>query len=314
MDKEIAVSVIVATYNPQYGKLLQTLESIIAQENITVEIVVTDDGSKENHFDKMKAFFKNNKFSNYKLCSLDVNGGTVKNVYSGLKACSGEYVKVISPGDILTRKNTLYDWVQFMADTKTDISYGKAYYYNKDDEGIKYLKVLCHPQKTDIYVKRDFLAVKNYYLLANDIVNGATVLCRRVIFEKYLQMLVGKVIYAEDNAYRIMVADGIVPSFFDENVIFYEYGTGISTNVNRKWAELLKKDWLAADEEILPFIDNDAFRKKFKIVNSLKKNKSIYNKLKALLCIKERLSIRFSSPKYTDIYEGDGCSLIDILL
>ena len=48
------VSVIVLTYNPDREKLFATLNSIIIQENIDIEIIVSDDGSMHTYFSDIK--------------------------------------------------------------------------------------------------------------------------------------------------------------------------------------------------------------------------------------------------------------------
>ena len=47
---DFSVSVILCTYNPDWRKLKATLLSAAMQENIDFEIVLTDDGSGEDHF------------------------------------------------------------------------------------------------------------------------------------------------------------------------------------------------------------------------------------------------------------------------
>jgi len=312
MDKKIVVSVLVATYNPDFMKLKQTIISILKQENVAYEIVVTDDGSRENYFDKLKCLLSDNQFTNFKLHSCGSNVGTVENICAGLEFCEGKFIKIISPGDFFSTRSTLCKWVTHMKEEGSEMSFGKAYYYSKNGTDVNLIKTLCHPQVTEIYKIRNQNTVKAYYLLANDIVNGATVMCRRNVFEKYIQLLLGKVVYAEDNAYRIMVADGIVPSFFDNNVIFYEFGSGISTQKNNKWSELLKKDWLATDDLIMPLFDIK-FKRKFLIANELKKNANFHNKIKALFCISQRMKIRLSASKYTNTIIDDNSLLSEIL-
>ena len=49
MNKVIDMSVIVVTYNSEWEKIKITLNSILRQKNISLQIIVADDGS-ENIF------------------------------------------------------------------------------------------------------------------------------------------------------------------------------------------------------------------------------------------------------------------------
>ena len=47
-------TVLIVTYHPDWKKLLVTLDSVMAQPFKDYEIVVSDDGSEENCFDKIE--------------------------------------------------------------------------------------------------------------------------------------------------------------------------------------------------------------------------------------------------------------------
>ena len=58
MDKNsVEVSVLVLTYNSNLDKLIDTVKSVIDQRGVSLEIVISDDGSKVKHFDELKDFF-----------------------------------------------------------------------------------------------------------------------------------------------------------------------------------------------------------------------------------------------------------------
>ena len=57
------ISVLVLSYNSDIDKLYLTLKSIIKQKIDDFEIVVSDDGSKDNHEQELAEYFKQNDFS-----------------------------------------------------------------------------------------------------------------------------------------------------------------------------------------------------------------------------------------------------------
>lgn len=91
-------TVLIVTYHPDWKKLLVTLDSVMAQTFKDYEIVVSDDGSEENCFDKIEAYFTAYQFANYTLIPHEKNQGTVKNLIDGLAKAKGKYVRDFGPG------------------------------------------------------------------------------------------------------------------------------------------------------------------------------------------------------------------------
>lgn len=124
------VSVICLAYNADINKLLTTLKSIIYQENCNFEVIVADDGSKNNYRELIEKYFRKNNFVNYKLVlntKLNTkNHGTVENLISGLDVASGKYVKQISPGDYLFDQYTLSKVFDFAEKISANLLFGDA--------------------------------------------------------------------------------------------------------------------------------------------------------------------------------------------
>lgn len=85
------------------------------------------------------------------------------------------------------------------------------------------------------------------YLLYGDIALGAAILCKRSVLQRYLGLLVGKVVYAEDNSYRLMAYCGERFYYYPHDAVLYEFGTGISTAGGDVWGQRIRKDWQAAN-------------------------------------------------------------------
>ena len=83
------ISIIIPTFN-ESETILQILQKVNAQniDNIDFEIIVVDDGSKDNSLELLEA----NPGLYTHLLALDVNGGKGAAVISGLRKATGDYV------------------------------------------------------------------------------------------------------------------------------------------------------------------------------------------------------------------------------
>ena len=146
------VTVLLASYNPRIEKLKTCLKSVMLQRDISTQIVITDDGSRDNQFDKIEAFFGKYGYTDYKLIANDENRGTVKNMISGLSYCTGDYIKPISPDDYLYGEYALRHMVSYADKQKADaVMCGSVYYC--DDDGFKLLSSKALPQHPEVYKK-----------------------------------------------------------------------------------------------------------------------------------------------------------------
>ncbi|MGN0240677.1 MAG: glycosyltransferase family 2 protein [Candidatus Weimeria sp.] len=246
------ITVIIASYNPDVIKLKRTIYSVVRQKNISLQLIITDDGSKNNLFYEAEQFLKELNFNDYELISGKVNSGTVKNIYKALKYVQGEYIKLISPGDYLYLPETLSKWFKYVKDNNYDLSFGAAVYYSEENNRLRYEKDVTNPGILRIYGKdQNPDTIRKYYVVFEDITLGASTLCRASSMKKYMDQIVGKVIYAEDGIYRIMHADGIVQGYCNFPVIWYEADTGISRGQFKKWKTRLMNDYSATDEIIV---------------------------------------------------------------
>lgn len=248
-DTDIQVTVVVLSYNPCWDKMKRTLNSILMQVDINMEIIVADDGSKDNMFDKIKLLFEQNHFQNYLLLPSSVNEGTCKNFFKGVSKAKGEYTKGISPGDYLYDERTLAEYYNYSKVNTIDVCFGNAVYYSDDKRGFKCYSVLTCPKIIKIYQNcQDYKKPskkrkrKFCYLIPNDMVMGASTLTKTNIIIPYMKKIVGKVKYADDTLFRMMVCDNIDIYHYDRKILWYEYGTGISTSGNEQWGKLLDAD------------------------------------------------------------------------
>lgn len=146
--KDYEVSVLLLLYNPSRTKMLLSLHSILLQRNVSLQIVLSDDGSLENQIPEAVTYLERNGFYDYEILVRKENGGIVASTYEALPLCRGKYIKMLSPGDYLYGNNTLEEWISYMEKNRLSVSYSDAIYYHWKDGRITPEKVKLNPQRT----------------------------------------------------------------------------------------------------------------------------------------------------------------------
>lgn len=260
-DTEYEVSVVVCSYNPRKEAMMFTLESIIAQEDICLEIIIADDGSEENLYKEIEQYFDSKNFTHWTMICSEKNYGTVHNLYTGLNVSKGQYIKSISPGDALNGKSILRQWVDYNRSNKYQWSFSDATYYIGNPSEKKYVRVHAHPNNIKPYLNKDKEACRWNYTVLHDNALGAALISERQLMIEYIEKILNRVIYAEDLIWQMMMFDDIVGGYFSKSAILYEYGTGISTNGSDIWRERIAKDWKSAKLLMLEHEENDELQK-----------------------------------------------------
>ena len=243
MEKKYDVSVICLIYNSDYNKLLVTLNSILKQKNVSFEIIVADDGSTNDYSEKIRLFFENHNFFDFIITRSVVNRGTVKNFLNGIQKARGEFVKDISPGDYLYKADTLETIVRFMRQNNAQCAFGGAVYYS-DKDGFRTYDI-DNPSIDYIYNtdnEYDYNKVIRYQVLYSDFILGAKFIFKRELVIKGLEIIKDFVVLAEDIVMQLFAVQKCriyrIPVF----IIWYEYGSGISTSGNCSFGNKIYKD------------------------------------------------------------------------
>lgn len=259
MDSEVNVSIIIATYNPDFDKLLTSIKAAINQKKISFEIIITDDGSKEDHFQTVKKFFDNIGFKNYQLIKNKTNVGTVKNILNAVLVAKGEYVFLNSPGDYIFDENAMADFYYFAKEKKADICFGDYITYYQSN-GVNEFKNLIMPENVEVYNNN----IRDYSLtfFIGGWILGASYFRSKSFLLKSLNFISKYAKYAEDGpstAYGLM--NEIPVYYFNRKIVWYEFGTGISTGGNSDWSDRIKQDYLKSYNALLELYPNDRILK-----------------------------------------------------
>ena len=103
----IDVSVVIVTYNSKWESIRMTILSILKQKNISMQIVIADDGSRKTYDDEINKLMSQYNFKDYLILNATHNRGTVLNIANAMKFVKGRYTKTIAPGDYLFDENVL---------------------------------------------------------------------------------------------------------------------------------------------------------------------------------------------------------------
>lgn len=240
MNSQFEVSIIIATYNPDFDKLMNSVRMASHQRNINYEIIITDDGSKQDFFYQVKRYFRKINFSNYRLIKNIKNVGTVKNLLGAVSVSRGEYVFLTSPGDYIFDSTTLSDFYSFSENNHVKVCFGDYIPYSFIN-GKLHIYDTMKPLKAEIYNGKP-CDYQTYFFLGGSIL-GASYFRERDFLLNSLEYISSTSKYTEDStttAYAFMC--DIPVRYYPRKIVWYEQGTGISTNGDNKWYQRIKKD------------------------------------------------------------------------
>lgn len=239
----IEFSVIVLTYNCSMEQTRRTLRSVLQQEHIEYEILVCDDGSGEKHFEEIRDLLNSHGLSEeqYRLLGSEENQGTVKNILKGLRAARGKYAKLIGAGDMLYQKETLRNIYDHMEENQAQACFGMMRGFREKADRLEFVP---HTSPRDIraYRRQDERKIAKNLLVCEDWVSGAGIFATTEYYKKYISLLEGRVLYCEDWATALSAVDHVFLTLYDQYVVWYEVGEGISTSANTGFRKKLFAD------------------------------------------------------------------------
>ncbi|WP_026529287.1 glycosyltransferase [Butyrivibrio sp. VCD2006] len=229
MSELFDVSVILLTYHSDYNKTIETVNSILKQENITFELIISEDSEQHEYYDRLRKYLDENKFTNYFFINNDINHGTTINLYNAVKIAKGPYIKPISPGDMLYNEHILYTMINEMKRHNALMGFGiMQFYETRDNERVLLNKSI--PYTFEPYIKRNKRIIAKHFIGYGEWIAGASQIFESNCLCKYLEIIAGRIKYCEDCITIMIILDDIQYVFLPEYVIYYEYGTGISTS------------------------------------------------------------------------------------
>lgn len=174
----VTLSVIIPMYNAS-KYIDDAIKSILSQQNITLELIIIDDGSTDNSVKQLKKY--NNNI--IKIYSKE-NGGAASARNFGLKKATGKYIMFLDSDDYISNKNICCECINIMESQSLDILIFSFKYYNQISN--KYTIPYNYSQfatttsnKTDLFIELIshgifpaspcFRIIRRNYLIENNI-------------------------------------------------------------------------------------------------------------------------------------------------
>lgn len=229
------VSVAVITYNSS-KYVLETLESIKSQTYKNIELIISDDCSKDNTMQLCEKWCEQNKerFARIQYVEVEQNTGVSANCNRAEEACKGEWVKLIA-GDDLLLPNCITDFMDYIINHKDVLCvFGKMQVFGGDFQQ-------CQALQGHLSKRIDKMNVMTTQEQLNMIIDGCTppapaAFKKRVISAQYRVIFDERIPMIEDWPLWINLLQQNVHLFvLDKYVVKYRLG-GISTS--EKWSSL----------------------------------------------------------------------------
>lgn len=137
------VSVIISTYNSsQY--IEETLDSVFSQTWKEIEIIVSDDCSKDKTVEICRKWFDKNKSRFFKtlLITSNINTGVSGNANRGLRAACGNWIKFLGADDTLKNKCIEDNMFWISAHSDVRVLFSKVDIYSNNFNSENYIKTV----------------------------------------------------------------------------------------------------------------------------------------------------------------------------
>lgn len=217
MDRQQAnVSIVSANYNN--GKYLrQFIDSIMGSTMLPKEIIVVDDGSKDESVEILKTLAKHTDI--LKPVFLKQNQGFANALNAGLKAATGQYILRLDPDDYIHEDRIRLQYELLQGNKELDVVGSNAAYFDNDTG-----KIIFQTSFPSAFPE----ILERYKSALHGVLHG-TVMGKAQLFLKYGYEQ--KYVPAEDYAiFARMIADGAVMQNIRQPLTYVRVHAGSVSN------------------------------------------------------------------------------------
>jgi glycosyltransferase involved in cell wall biosynthesis len=231
------VSIIIPTYN-RAGLVVETLESIREQTYPELELLVIDDGSKDDSVPIVRRWVEQHRsrFRSVQLIANPFNQGKSAVVNQGFDTVTGEYVMVFDSDDLLLPDAISAEVAFFQQHPEVDSLCAGAMLLSGDVRtGIQFHSMREGPDSTDIAKTYGDLFLKGNAVISSTVVMKREVMKRTGYFNTELRV-------THDWDYWIRISRNFRFGFLNTPVVYYRVNSdgSISQNKMSLFNEVLK--------------------------------------------------------------------------
>lgn len=158
MIKSALISVIIPAYNRE-NYLVETIESVLAQDYRPIEVIVVDDGSTDGTADVAK------RFSTAVRYFYQPNSGCGAALNTGVEKAEGDYLSFIGSDDLWIEKKLTLQMKELNSAPETDMMFGYVSHFYSPDLGQREReRFLCPTEKMPGYHAGTMLIRKEAFL------------------------------------------------------------------------------------------------------------------------------------------------------
>lgn len=224
------ISVIILSYNnSEYFK--SSIGSVLSQDYSAIELIVSDDGSREFNQEEIENYINSNKrqnIINVKILTSKTNEGVVKNYKKALNEASGKYIFYLAIDDELYDETVLTDVVSFFKTGGYDIFTG----YRESFDASGMVRTEPYPHQVRVLEEEPLEKVLRRNIRSNMIAGACTPFCKSLT-DKYGFVEDGYVHLEDWPRYTNLMENGIRIGFINRKLIRYRKG-GITTQLSNK--------------------------------------------------------------------------------
>lgn len=225
------VSVLVIAYNSS-KTIKDTLDSIAAQSYSEMELIVTDDASKDDTVSVVEEWVAQHKeiFRRVEVVTVASNSGVTANANRGISAAKGEWIKIIA-GDDLLLPNAIERFVASAVDG--DFFFARMeLFHDEPDKDVSDDRKAFYDEAYAIF-RNDLSAAEQYDLIrySNNFCPAPAAFFSREAFDKIGGFDLSIAMAEDMPLWLRATAKGYRLHFIDEPLVRYRIGSG---SVQRK--------------------------------------------------------------------------------
>lgn len=224
------VSVAVITYNSAQT-VLETLESVKNQTYKNIELIISDDHSKDNTISLCTEWLQNNhsRFVNSRIVTSPVNTGLAPNYNRAINAATGSWVKEID-GDDMLLPNCISDFMAFVDEhQEAKYIFAKVHCFGADEATCKKYENVF---KYELFLKSPEEQLHQLIYIDNFIPCQGSFYNKTFIDELGFRNDERMAQIGDWPKWITLLQKGVKFYFLDKYVANYRIGNGVSTSSN----------------------------------------------------------------------------------